>query len=317
MSTRIISGKEAAQLLTMQDCIDAMKKVLVSLSAGKAEMLQRNMMPQDDGNLFALMPGCDHEAGYCGVKAIIFPGPGVKTAQGIIPLFDAKTGALTAIVDANHITDIRTGATSAAATEMLAREDAHILAVLGTGKIGKAHLAAIPLVRKIDEIRVWDQFPEAAKAAAEQFAQEGITIKVCETAEECAVGADIICTTSSSRTPFLNGDWVKAGAHVNMVGMGKEIEDNLLLKGHIYPDILSAVVRDSANEKELIAAGKLDPAAFGPEIGKIINGEAQGRQCEDEITLFETVGLSVEDLAAAAVIAKKAEEQGIGVLVDL
>ncbi|MCF0151161.1 MAG: ornithine cyclodeaminase family protein [Firmicutes bacterium] len=316
MSTRIISGKEAAQLLTMQDCIDAMKKILVSLSYGKAEMLQRNSLQQENGNSFALMPGCDHEAGYCGVKAIVFPGPGIKTSQGIIPLFDAKTGALTAIVDANHITDIRTGATSAAATDMLARKDAHILAVLGAGRIGRAHLAAIPLVRDITEIRVWDQFPEAAKAAAEQYSKEGLTVKVCETAQECAEGADIICTTSSSRTPFLNGDWVKAGAHVNMVGMGKEIEDNLLLKGHIYPDVVSAVLRDSANEKELIASGKLDPATFGAEIGKIINGEAEGRQSDDEITLFETVGLSVEDLAAAALIAEKAEKLGVGVLVE-
>ena len=101
-----------------------------------------------------------------------------------------------------------------------------------------------------------------------------------------------------------------------MVGMGKEIEDNLLLKGHIYPDVVSAVLRDSANEKELIASGKLDPATFGAEIGKIINGEAEGRQSDDEITLFETVGLSVEDLAAAALIAEKAEKLGVGVLVE-
>ena len=158
--TRIISGGEAAGLLTMEACIEAMDQTLGAVSAGEIHMLPRDMLPQEKGNKFALMGAADLSLGVCGAKVIVFPGPEAKanhTNKGIVPLFDSSTGALKAIVDAECITAVRTAAASAAATRLLAREDSAHLAILGAGRIGRLHIEGICRVRDIRTLTVWNR----------------------------------------------------------------------------------------------------------------------------------------------------------------
>ena len=180
--TLIIGKKDAEELLTMEACIRAMEETFRDISAGKTTMLQRSMMPQKKGNMFALMASDNQQQEICGVKTIVFPGAEAKkngTSQGIIPLFDSATGALLAIVDAEHITALRTAAASAAATRVLAREDSCTLGLLGAGRIGRMHIAAISQVRPIRRVFVWNRTPASGEVCCkwvkEQLGLEAVS----------------------------------------------------------------------------------------------------------------------------------------------
>ena len=220
--TRIINGGEAAGLLTMEACIEAMDQTLRAVSAGEIHMLQRYMLPQEKGNKFALMGADDLSLGVCGAKVIVFPGPEAKanhTNKGIVPLFDSSTGALKAIVDAECITAVRTAAASAAATRLLAREDSTHLAILGAGRIGRLHIEGICRVRDIRTLTVWNRTYQRGEECC-RWAEEAFGVKAipCKTPEEAVRGADIICTVTQAREPVLMGEWLKPGAHINAVG---------------------------------------------------------------------------------------------------
>ncbi|MBO5998778.1 MAG: hypothetical protein J6P87_03735, partial [Lachnospiraceae bacterium] len=236
MNKTLIIGRELCrELLTVEDCIPAMKETLRALASGQVKMLDRSVIPHPNGNLLALMTASLLPQETAGSKVIIFPGPEAAkngTSQGIIPLFDTVTGSLKAIVDATQITVVRTAAVTAAATDALAAEDAHTAAVLGTGRQGIAHAEAMTKVRDIRKLLLWNRTKERAEAAAGALAGKlpGIEIEVCETAEAAVRNADIICTTTSARTdnPILKGEWLRSGAHVNAIGcvnpMGREVD---------------------------------------------------------------------------------------------
>lgn len=323
--TRIIGRKEAEELLTMADCIDAMEQTLRDISAGQTAMLQRSMMPQPKDNKFALMAADNRQQGICGVKAIVFPGAEARakgTNQGIVPLFDSNTGALLAIVDAECITAVRTAASSAAATRILARQDSQTLAVLGAGRIGRLHIQAICQVRPIRRVLVWNRTPEKAEQCC-QWAQEafGIEAQACSEARQAVEQADVVCTVTQAKEPILQGEWLKPGAHINAVGAcagnARELDAQAVCRSRVYLDQREAALRDGGDLAILLSQGLLPMENIIGEAGQVLLGQVPGRQGPEEITLFESVGIAVEDLAAAQLIYEKACRQGVGVEVEI
>ncbi len=326
--TLIVNRALCDELLTLEDCIPAMADVLIAASRGEVKMLQRSMIPHQSGNMLALMPATLLPKHVTGSKVIIFPGPQAKKAgtnQGIVPLFDTETGALTAIVDAELITVRRTAATSAAATNALARRDAHTVAILGAGNQGKAHAEAMTLVRDIDTIYIWDMFPAAVEAAVKHLSARlpGVKLVPCETAEQAVRDADILCTVTSARgdDPFLKGEWLKPGAHLNAVGAcsptSREVDTETVRRSRVFLDWREAALRDAGDIIIPLKNGEITEDHFVGDVGSVLTGELPGRTSDEEITMFETIGISVEDIAAAQLILEKARARGLGVEVEI
>lgn len=323
--TRIISKAQAEELLTMKDCVGAMEDTLRDVAAGATSMLQRSMMPQQKGNMFALMAADNQQQGLCGVKAIVFPGAEARqkgTNQGIVPLFDSATGALRAIVEAECITAVRTAATSAAATKVLARADSRHLAILGAGRIGRLHIEAMLQVLPIEKVTVWNRTPERAESCCQWARQAfGLQAAACPTAREAVEQADVVCTITQAKTPILEGAWLKPGVHINAVGacsaQARELDSAAVQRSRIYLDRRDAALRDGGDLAIPLAAGELAMENIIGEVGQVMLGQVEGRQNDGQITLFESVGIAVEDLAAAALIYRLACEKGVGTEVEI
>ncbi len=317
--TLLINREMAEQLITMDACIGAMKKAFEDVSSGDVTMLQRTMLPTQNGNKLGGMPALNEAAYICGSKVIVFASAEVSqkgTAQGIIPLFSSITGQLLAIVDAKHLTKLRTAASTAAATDALARKDATTLALLGSGRLAQAHLEAISLVRDIQKVYVWNYTPAGAKAFCEANKTEGKEFVFCETAEEAVQQADIACTVSRATTPILKGEWLQPGVHVNGVGAcapnAREVDSETVLKCTVFTDQTTAAVRDGGDLAIPIAEGVFKVEDIAAEVGEVMLGKKAGRTSETQMTFFESVGLAVQDLSAAYYVYEQAKEKGVG-----
>lgn len=326
--TLIVNRSLCQELLTLEDCIPAMRDTLIAASKNEIKMLQRMMIPHEGGNMLALMPASLLSKKVTGSKVIIFPGPEARkngTNQGIVPLFDTDTGALKAIVDGEVITVIRTAATSAAATDVLARKDASTVAILGAGNQGRAHAQAMALVRDIKKVYIWDMFPAAVDAAMAVLKDKmpGVELIPCQTAQEAVKDADIVCTVTSTKgdQPFLKGEWLKAGAHLNAVGAcsgsAREVETSVVQRCRVFYDWEEASMRDAGDLVIPINKGEVRKEDLIGEVGKVMTGEMAGRTSDEEVTMFETIGISVEDVAAAQLIFEKAAGKNLGVWVEI
>lgn len=305
-----------------------MEDVFKAMSEGQVKNIQRTMIPHDSGCALAIMPASVVPEHITGGKVIIFPGAQAaknRTQQGIVPLFDTETGALKAIVDAELITVNRTAASSAAATNYLARKDASVLAIFGGGKQGRAHALAISAVRDIKKVNVWSYSESTVNDCCEYLKEKmpGVEIVACLKAKDAAADADIICTTTSAKTdvPILEGKWVKPGTHINAIGACKgtnrEADEECVIKSKVYSDMTDAVLRDGGDIAIPLSEGKIDKSHILGEIGDVIAGKAEGRTSGEDITFFKSVGISAEDVAAANLIYKKAKEQGLGIWVEI
>jgi len=326
--TLIINRTQCEEILTVEKCIPYMKTALIGLSEKTAKVLQRTMIPHSNGNMLANMPASLTAENVTGSKVIIFPGPATAkmgTNQGIIPLFNIETGELIAIVDAELITVVRTAATSAVATDALANKNSKTLAIFGSGKQGKAHVKAMLAVRDIKKVYMWDLYFDAAKTACEQMKEiyPDVEFIACEKAKDAVTDADIICTTTPGKNeePVLMGDWLKDGAHINAVGAcsarGRELDAEAVRKSVIFTDWNEAVLRDGGDILMAVEKGEIDAVPSMREVGTVLNGTNAGRTDEKQITMFESVGISVEDIAAAKMIYEYAKENNIGVWVEV
>jgi alanine dehydrogenase len=283
-------------LLRMEELIPAMARALGDLSAGKVVQPVRTMVPiAEHGGFLGLMPAY---AGALGVKLVAFfpNNQSIPTHHAIIQLFRPETGEPLVTMDGRLITEERTAAVSAVATQLLARGDAEVLALLGSGVQARSHLKALRLVRAFREVRVWS--PRHAGEFAREFG-----VRAAATAEEAVRGADVVVTATSARTPVLRGEWLSAGAHVNAVGAPRpdwrELDDAVFRRARLYVDSREAAPRESG---DVIGSG----AAIFAELGEVVAGTRPGRQAADEITLFKSLGLAVEDVVAADLVYRKA-----------
>ncbi len=284
----------------MDQLIPAMARALAELSAGAVVQPVRTMLavPGETG-FFAVMPA--YAGGALGAKLVTFypDNRNLPTHHALILLFDTGTGAPLVTVDGTLITEMRTGAVSAVATDRLARTDAAILAILGSGVQARSHLEALRLVRAFREVRVWS--PHGARAFAERHG-----VHAAASAEAAVRGADVVVVATTSRTPVLRGEWLAPGAHVNAVGAvrpdWRELDDAALRRSRLYVESREAA---SLEAGDVIAAG----APFA-EIGEVVAGTRPGRGNAKEVTLFKSVGVAVADVTAARLVYQAALREG-------
>ena len=310
---------QVTELLDMTGCIGLMRDTLMDYSSGKTIQILRTAMPLGPKKILGLMPSANTNLSIAGTKIItIFHDNfqrGLPSHQGAVVLFDMDDGHLKAILDADAITGIRTAAVSAAATDVLARKDSHILCVLGSGLQARRHVEAMCLVRDITEVRVWDISRESVKRfKADMEAKHGIPVMdCCDDVQKAVEGADIICTVTAAHEPVLFGAHVSAGAHINAVGaclkMNRELDTEVVRKSRFFCDSRESCMNEAGDLLIPIEKGELTEAHLLGEVGQVLNSEIQGRLSDADITIFEAQGLAVEDLASANYIFEKAMEE--------
>lgn len=319
METVFIRQDEVRELLPMDECIDAVRGALADLARGDGiQPLRPVMWLPDKIGALGMMPGYLGSIETVGIKTItVFPGNAgteYDSHQGTVMLFDATNGRLKAVIDATEITAIRTAAASAVATDHLARADSSVLAVLGAGVQGRAHVRAIPLVRPIEEIRVWTRTPESAQ----RLADEG-RVRITGSVDEAVSGADIVCTTTASPDPILFGSQLEPGMHVNAVGssvpFARELDADAMGRSRIFVDRRESALNESGDFLMAQADGVVTEDDIVAEVGDVIVGSHPGRETESDITLFVSLGLAVEDLAAGDLVYRNAlaSEKGVGI----
>jgi ornithine cyclodeaminase/alanine dehydrogenase-like protein (mu-crystallin family) len=326
MDVTVLSAEDVARLLPMRDCIQVMRDALASLARGRALVPLRMVMRMPDASGFlGLMPGHigpdDGREGALGMKAVsVFPGNaqrGIDTHQGAVLLFEEDTGRLSALMDGATITAIRTAAVSGVATDLLARPDAAELAILGAGVQARTHLEAIATVRPVRRVRVWSRNPQhAADLVKASAARYGANIDAVPTAEAAVRGADVVATVTASPQPVLQRAWVKDGAHINAVGSSipttREIDTATMAAVRLFVDRRESALNEAGDVLIPMREGAFTADHIQAELGEVIIGTDPGRQSPDELTLFKSLGLAVEDVASAAFILKRAREIGIG-----
>jgi thiomorpholine-carboxylate dehydrogenase len=287
------------RLLQLEEVIPAMERALADFSGGKVVQPVRTMLPVEEHEGFlGIMPAYTGTA--LGTKLVAFyPGNvGVPTHHATILLFEPETGEPLATMDGRLITEVRTAAVSAVATRHLARPDASVLAIIGSGVQARSHLEALRLVREFGEIRVW------SPRSAEAFAKEH-DVDAAGSAEEAVRGADVVVTATTSSTPVLSGEWLSLGVHINAVGAPRpdwrELDDGVLDRARLYVDSREAARMESG---DVLAAGEV----FA-EVGEVAAGTRPGRRDPEEITLFKSLGLAVEDVATAELVYRKAMDE--------
>src|SRR5205809_806693 len=293
-SPMVLSEDEVRKLLRMEDLIPAMAEALRDLSAGAVLQPLRTVLPVSEHEGFlGVMPACGRALG---AKLVTFypQNKGIPTHHAMILLFRPETGEPLAVMDGRLITEMRTAAVSAVATKLLARDDTNVLTILGSGVQARSHFQALRLVREFSEVRVW------SPRNAERFARE-FKVHAADSAEQAVRGADVIVVATAATTPVLLGEWLARGAHINAVGATRpnwrELDDNVLQYATIYVESREAALKESG---DVIASGKETI-----EVGDVIAGKGDGRKSKDQITLFKSVGVAVEDITAAALVLKE------------
>lgn len=327
MGVKIISGSEVEELLPMPACIDLMVEALQSLARGDAVLPLRSMVwLPDRSGLVGLMPGCLGAPPCFGLKAVtVMPGnhgTEYESHQGAVLVFEPQHGSLLAVIDASAVTAIRTAAVSGAATRALAREDAGDLALLGSGVQARTHLEAMRAVRPLRRVRVWSRNPENARAFARRESDRcGLAIEPVAAAADAVRGADLVCTTTSARTPVLAGEWLAPGAHVNAVGAcfagARELDTEAVRRARLFVDCRESALAEAGDFLIAKAEGAFGDEHIRGELGDLFLGRVPGRRSADEVTLFESLGIAIEDLAAGHYLYTRAVQAGRGVDVDL
>ena len=321
-SVAVVPASRIPDLLPMDTCIDEVERSFRQVARGEANQPLRTVIRLLGGeNSFMVKPASTADPPTVGAKLLtLFPGNrsrDLPTHQGILVLFDPGTGALSALMDAEPITAIRTAAASAVATRALARPDAGDLALLGSGVQARTHLEAMACVRTLRRVRVWSPTREnRERFAREESGRAGVPVESVETAQEAVEGADLICTVTGAREPVLEGDWLSEGVHVNAVGASapetRELDGEAVLRSRLYVDRMESALAEAGDILIPLTDGIIDRSHLEGEIGELLEGTIDGRSSPHEVTLFKSLGLAVQDLAAARVILERMERREDG-----
>ncbi len=327
MSVRVVPGAEVETLLPMRECVEVMDGVLRGLARGDHVLPLRSLVRLPDRRgLLGLMPAILGEPPVMGLKVVsVMPGnhgTPLDAHQGAVILFEVGHGSPLAIVDGSAITAIRTAAVSAVATRALAPEGAGDLALLGSGVQAGTHLEAMATVRALRRVRVWSRDPaRAADFAARASARHGLPVEVAGSARAAVAGADLVCTTTAARQPVLEGAWLAPGAHVNAVGAcvpdARELDTAAVAGARLYVDCRESALHEAGDFLIARAEGAVGDDHIVGELGEVLLGRVPGRRAPEERTLFESLGIAVEDLAAAHHVWRAALSADRGVAVEL
>ncbi len=329
---RIITQSDVERLLPVGECVAVMAEAMRQVSAGNINLPIRQFMPVPGAaGKMAIMPGAlgtagsDDDASF-GIKLVCKyerpHGDPLGTHVGMVLLFDSAKGIPLAMLEGSSLTAIRTSAASALATRELARADASELAILGNGEQAMRHVHAVRAVRPIERVTIWGRDAARAKDfAAEVTRQTCLPARACASAEDAAKGAHIICTTTSAKEPILSGAALEPGQHINLVGSAipttAEVDDEAVSRARFYVDYRPAAMAAAGELLKAIASGAVSEAHIVGEIGEVVAGTVPARQSPQEITMYKSLGVAAQDLAAAHAIWRAAEAENCGTLVDL
>lgn len=331
MRVLVLSHRDVVTALPPQACAESMAAVLAARARGETHMPLRSIMaPPGAAGLMGLMPswrgGQPGHGAVFALKAICVipdnPARGLDAHQGTVTLFDGETGVPTAILDASAITAIRTAAVTAVATGLLARADARTLAILGAGVQGQAHLRALAGVRDFGQVRVYAPTRSHVDALINGSGLPGTELSAAASAEEAVRGADVVVAATNAREPVLQHAWLKPGAHVNAVGAStlrtREIDSATVAASALFCDSRESVLAEAGEFQRAVTEGLIGGAEhIRAELGEVLAGTAAGRRDDGELTLFRSLGIAVEDLAAAETAVAAARAQGLGTEVEL
>jgi len=312
----LLSEAEVTALLDLDGLVDALEDGFRALTAGRTDVPARIAATAENGGWLGVMPGYGAGLGL-GVKLVsVFPHnerSGLPSHQAIIALFDPATGSPVAVMDGTRITGMRTAGGAAVSTRRLARDDSKVLAILGAGVQGHAHLEMLPRVRGFEEIRVASRTKESAR----RLASRDPRAHAVESFEDAVRGTDVVALCTHSGEPVIRRDWVSPGCHVTSVGFAAphgELDPELASSGHLFVESRAAAfLPPPAGCMEL--AG-IDPAQ-ATELGELLAGTRPGRRSRDEVTVYKSMGHAVEDLAAAALVYREAMARGAGTTIEL
>jgi ornithine cyclodeaminase/alanine dehydrogenase-like protein (mu-crystallin family) len=306
----ILSQAEVRKLLDLDALVDALAAAHAELSSGKASMPPRvAALVEEHDALLGVMPSYLPSTGLACKLVTLFPhNRDRETHQAIVCVFEPDTGTPVALMDGTYITAARTAAGSALATRLLARDDARVLAILGTGVQAHSHAQALPRVRPFEEVRVAGR--ERARVEAFARAVGGTAV---ESYEQAVRGADVVAATTHAEAPVVRREWLAPGVHVNSVGLnpsGREVDEATIADAVLVVESrASALAPPPAGAPELVG---VDPAHVRAELGELVAGTRPGRRSRDEITLYKSVGVAVQDAAAAALVLAAARERSVG-----
>ncbi len=323
MEILVLNHAEVEVLLPMSDCIRVMGEALAALARGEVHQPLRTVVrPPESAGLMALMPAyIAGEGAVYGLKTVcVFPGnpaKGKDAHQGSVILFSAKTGEPLALMNASAITSIRTAAVSGVATQLLARKEASDLALIGAGVQARAHLAAMAQVRPLKRVRVASRRPEnAARFAAEMGPHYPFPIEPVDSVESAVRDADLIVTVTTASEPILQRDWLASGVHLNVVGSSiptaREVDTATMAAASLFVDRRESTLNEAGDYLFAAREGAIGPEHIRAEIGEVLIGAQPGRTSAEEITLFKSLGLAVEDVAAAAYVYRQAQTGQVG-----
>ena len=310
-----LNEEEVAGLLPMDECIQALDRAFAHAGQGDTEVKPRSRMVMPNG-MFHFLAAADSGAGVFGYKA--YPSFAASGgAKMMVMLYDYETGHLLACMEGGRLGQIRTGAASGLATRYMANEDAAKVAVIGSGRQARTQLEAVCAVRKVSQAKVFSRRQERREEFAQRMTDSlGIDVKPVESGQECVGDADIVLVITSSREPVLQGEWLKEGAHINAAGgnhwMRREIDQDTVERSQV-------IVVDDLEQAKIECGDLIWPQSRGVfrwemahELQDVVSGKITGRPTPQAITLFESMGIGLEDIAAAQVVYQKAVEQGIG-----
>jgi alanine dehydrogenase len=318
----LLTEEHVRSVLPMSDLIACMESALGRCSAGEVQQPVRTVLhvgPRK--HWWGLMPAYVAQPAMMGAKIVtVFDTNaerGLPTHQAMIVLLDPDTGALQALMDGRYITEARTGAVSAVSARYLARPDASTLAIIGTGVQARGHLAAFAEVRRIRDVRVWSP----KRTSRERFVAEmqpgaGVPVRAAESAEHAARGADLIVLATASATPVIDMSWIAPGSHIVSVGAPRpdqrEIDPALIARARLFVDSRAGALAESGDIVMGIAEGRFGTDHVAGELGELVLGRITGRQSAEEITIFKSLGMAVEDVATADLVYRRALERGVG-----
>ncbi|MFE9402178.1 ornithine cyclodeaminase family protein [Streptomyces sp. NPDC006530] len=327
----IIDGPTVQRLYPMKDAVARMREAFTALGSDQVQQPLRKVLRMPGNRAFAVMPAQVSDPAAVtttafGVKTITVTPQnserGLEVHNGLVLVFEPETGVPAAAVEAGSVTAIRTAAASAVATDLLAVPEAGTVAVLGTGVQARAHIEAMAAVRPVHTVRVWGRRPDRAKALADWAAGRlGVEASAHEQIEEATLGAEIICTTTASTEPVLFAAAVSPGAHINAVGASfphaRELDDAVVEGASVFVDRRESALNESGDLLAPLHAGRIGEDHIKGEIGELLVGRSTGRTSPDEITLFESLGLAVQDVVSAMHVWERAAAEGAGVAVSL
>ncbi len=311
-----LNENEVRALLPMRDLIDVMAQTLAAFSGGAVAQPVRSVIEVAEHAFYGSMPALIRTPGAMGAKLVtVFASNterGLPTHLATIVLLDHETGALLAVMDGRYITEARTAAVSAVSTRLLARPDASVLALIGSGVQAHSHLEALSLVRDFREIRCWSP----TRAHLDEFVKHNLQVKPAETVQQAVEGADVVALVTASTTPVIRDEWIKPGAHV--IGVGacrptqREMDPALVARARLIVDSRAAALKESGDVLLAMQEGYFGESHIAAELGQVVAQPSGGRTADDQVTVFKSLGLACEDVAAADLVYRRACQAGRG-----